>query len=405
MKKNIIVIATIGMLLLSCFMIPPAVADGIGVDISNEQPVNGATNVSILLSNLSFQLNESQGKFMEYKVETSPNIGSGSGIDVSNGTYNVSVSSPLDWNTVYTWYINVTNGTEWTNATYYFTTVEYNEPPVANFTYVAHGLKVEFNSSLSNDSDGTIESYYWDFGDGTNSTEENPVQYYLADGEYAVNLTVTDDDDATASLIKIINVSNAPPVANFIYSAEGRKVKFNSTSNDVDGNIVNYTWDFGDGNISDEENPTHTYAEEYTTYAVTLNVTDNMEETNATSKDIKTGDTTIPVIELVKPVKGLYINGELKRARLFRMALIIGDITIEVNATDENGSGIERVNFYIDSFRNRGEPVANDTTAPYTYNWTRGRIRFFHIHIIKVEAIDNAGNIAITQGMIVRKIL
>jgi len=115
-------------------------------------------------------------------------------------------------------------------------------------------------------------------------------------------------------------------------------------------------------------------------------------------------DITPPTIEIIKPEKALYINNEKKgQTRLVRMALIIGDITIEVNATD-NESGIKQVNFTIDPFRPFAKQVFNDTTAPYTYNWTRGRIRFFHIHVLKIEVIDNAGNIA-EERMVVRRIL
>jgi len=103
-------------------MITPVLADGTGIIISKEKPEDGATDVSILLSELSFQLNESQNNSMDYTVETNPDIGCGSDTDVSNATYSVSVTG-LDWNTVYTWYVNVTNGSGWTNETFTFTTI------------------------------------------------------------------------------------------------------------------------------------------------------------------------------------------------------------------------------------------------------------------------------------------
>ena len=118
-----------------------------------------------------------------------------------------------------------------------------------------------------------------------------------------------------------------------------------------------------------------------------------------------TEDTTPPVIHSIVPEKALYINNEKKsRTRLVRMALIVGDITIEVNATD-NESGIKQVNFTIDPFRPFAKQEGNDTTAPYTYNWSKKAVfRFAHVHLIKVEVIDNAGNIA-KKTMIVRRIL
>ncbi|MGJ7902586.1 proprotein convertase P-domain-containing protein [Lysobacter sp. 1R34A] len=71
-----------------------------------------------------------------------------------------------------------------------------NTPPVANFSSSASGLTVSFTDS-SSDSDGSIASRSWNFGDGTSSTATNPSKTYSAAGTYTVSLTVTDDDGAT----------------------------------------------------------------------------------------------------------------------------------------------------------------------------------------------------------------
>ena len=105
-----------------------------------------------------------------------------------------------------------------------------------------------------------------------------------------------------------------------------------------------------------------------------------------------------PHVKIIKPKRALYIFNKSIFPRLFRPAKIIGGITIEVNATDED-SGIEKVEFYIN-----GKLKGNDTTEPYTYNWKRDRLRFFHIFIIKVKAYDNDGKTSVNRR-IVRKFL
>jgi PKD repeat protein len=78
-----------------------------------------------------------------------------------------------------------------------------NQPPVAmasadNYSGKA-ALVVSLDSSASADSDGTIAAYFWDFMDGSFSTEANPVHEFTVPGTYPVTLTVTDDQGMQAS--------------------------------------------------------------------------------------------------------------------------------------------------------------------------------------------------------------
>ncbi|ALN87256.1 protease 1 [Lysobacter capsici] len=84
-----------------------------------------------------------------------------------------------------------------------------NNPPVANFTSSASALTVSFTDT-SSDSDGSIASRSWNFGDGTTSTAANPSKTYSAAGTYTVSLTVTDDDGATNTKTASVTVSAGP---------------------------------------------------------------------------------------------------------------------------------------------------------------------------------------------------
>ena len=67
-----------------------------------------------------------------------------------------------------------------------------NDPPIADFSYEDKKKLIMFIDG-STDSDGTIVSWYWEFGDGNTSTEQHPNNRYIKAGKYTVTLTVTDD--------------------------------------------------------------------------------------------------------------------------------------------------------------------------------------------------------------------
>ena len=161
-------------------------------------------------------------------------------------------------------------------------TIQKNKPPVADFTWQPSQPKdtetITFNANLSHDEDGTIVSYTWEFGDGSTGTGVTAEHKYADNGTYVVKLTVKDDKGATASVEKTIIVSNKAPVASFsiepLHPYVKQNITFNSLSVDDDGDIVNYTWEFGDGNLSYEKNPVHAYIKKGN-YTVKLTITDN----------------------------------------------------------------------------------------------------------------------------------
>ncbi len=83
-----------------------------------------------------------------------------------------------------------------------------NQPPTANFTSSTSGLTATFTDT-STDSDGSIASRSWNFGDSTTSTLANPSKTYAAAGTYTVSLTVTDNGGATNTASKSVTVSSS----------------------------------------------------------------------------------------------------------------------------------------------------------------------------------------------------
>ena len=166
--------------------------------------------------------------------------------------------------------------------------VSHNQKPIAGFTYSPlepTDLDTIVFTDSSIDLDGNIVSWTWNFGDGNTSSNQNPTHKYADDGTYTVTLTVEDNDGATDSESKDVTVSNVKPTANFNYIPQtsvkvGTIINFTDNSTDLDGNIINWTWNFGGGVIVYEKNVNHTYSKDGT-YHVTLTVTDNDETTDS----------------------------------------------------------------------------------------------------------------------------
>lgn len=143
-----------------------------------------------------------------------------------------------------------------------FVTVEAGEPLLADFSYTANGRNVIFSDT----SVGTPVSWEWDFGDGTGSTQRNPRHTYRQTGTYTVTLTVTNAFRESDSTSQFLDLTTGAPVASFQSQANGLTALFTDTST---GKPTTWLWDFGDGTTSNQQNPSHTYAQAGT-YRVSL---------------------------------------------------------------------------------------------------------------------------------------
>ena len=164
------------------------------------------------------------------------------------------------------------------------TVVSSNVPPVASSTSTCSGLTCSFNASGSSDSDGSITSYAWNFGDGTTGSGVMATHTYLTAGTYTVMLTVTDNSGAKRTHAQSVTVApvNVPPVASFTSYCSGLLRCFDAHgSRDPDGTIASYAWSFGDGTTGSGVMAHRAYAADGT-YTVTLIVTDNGGATSQT---------------------------------------------------------------------------------------------------------------------------
>jgi len=200
-------------------------------------------------------------------------------------------------------------------------TVNINDYPVANpggpYEGTA-GQEITFDGSASSDSDGQITEYIWDFGDGEIGSGVSPVHTYSEAGTYTLSLEVKDNSGATSipEYTEVViaeepeqsdesddsgesedgndedsddensggTTENELPTANPggpYEGTAGQEITFDgSASSDSDGQITEYIWDFGDGEIGSGVSPVHTYSEAGT-YTVKLTVKDDKDAQSA----------------------------------------------------------------------------------------------------------------------------
>jgi PKD repeat protein len=167
-----------------------------------------------------------------------------------------------------------------------------NRLPTASFSYspLAPTFEDQVNFyDTSEDYDGNLVSWFWDFGDGQSSEERNPVHKYEDKGSYNVNLTVTDNDGASGTTINSVEIVNIPPTCNFTYFPSnpvvGETIQFTDESIDPENGLTTWAWDFGDGYTASTEDASHKY-EEAGTFTVVLVVSDDESATGTISKEI-----------------------------------------------------------------------------------------------------------------------
>mgnify|MGYP002877648354 CR=1 FL=1 len=191
---------------------------------------------------------------------------------IENGEYNVTLT------------VRDNNGLE----DIYLLTIFVNKPPIANVTISSYtvmlGESITFDATDSYDLDGEIEFYYWNFDDGRTSNQMLKEHTYSDSGIFNVSLKLIDNLNDISTTYYTIEIINLLPKVDFIVTpANGNTLtlfEFIDSSIDADGEIDEWLWNFGDGNSSNEMNPTHYFAfPGY--YNITLTLKDDQNGLNS----------------------------------------------------------------------------------------------------------------------------
>lgn len=234
-----------------------------------------------------------------YFYNAADNTFIGSAKNVVNGQ-NASCSLTLPFDTTYAWYTIANDSLQENQSDIWFFTTKQRPPenkkPVANpgGPYLTTlNQSVSFDGSESSDPDGTIIFYRWNFGDGSSQIlDKTPIHTYIDPGVYTVTLTVVDNDgrssmaNTTATIQGTIYL-NSPPVAMFTALSSvsvNQQVSFDASgSNDTDGTIVGYRWDFNGDGIFDTD---------WLNVSVTINTFSSVGSSSVTLEVKDDGDAT-----------------------------------------------------------------------------------------------------------------
>ena len=200
----------------------------------------------------------------------------------------------------YTVTLTVTNsaGSNTVTQAGYVTVTKSAAAPVANFvatvTSGTSPLPVQFVDSSTN----APTTWLWSFGDGGSSTLQNPSHMYTTAGTYTVTLTATNAAGSnTISQTGYITVSKvaAVPAAAFEATATSGNIPLAVQFVDSSANTpTSWVWSFGDGGVSNVQDPSHTYTVAGT-YTVTLTATNTAGSNTVTETNYITVSPAIPV--------------------------------------------------------------------------------------------------------------
>ena len=172
--------------------------------------------------------------------------------------------------------------------------------PIANFTANTTSGTTPLNIQFTDNPTGNITQYNWDFEDGTTATQQNPTHTFNDPGVYTVIETVTGpggSDTTTMNIDVKYPAVTASFTANTTSGTAPLSIQFTDSSTN---NPVSWSWIFGDGTTSTEQNPTHTYTTPGT-YNVTETVTGHDSNSTITSTiTVKSPDTTKPTVKASK---------------------------------------------------------------------------------------------------------
>lgn len=191
-------------------------------------------------------------------------------------------------------------------------------------------------------------SWLWDFGDGSTSTDENPTHEYAAPGDYSVTLIVFNSDACNGSDTFRSTTRISPvPTASFTFTPLIPETNVPTTFVNHSVDATHYSWDFGDGTGSTEENPVHQYNRSGD-YTVCLTAINNLGCRNKVCRTITADVKPLADVPTAFSPNGdgvndvLYVRGYSIDQMEFRVFNRWGELVFESTSQDVGWDGTFR---------------------------------------------------------------
>jgi PKD repeat protein len=225
------------------------------------------------------------------------------------------------------------------------------------------------------DQSTNASEWRWDFGDGSYSANSNPNHIYNLPGLYTVKLVVTNAQGCKDSIIKKDYVKVLGTITDFSASATQGCPPFSATFTDKSKDAVGWSWNFGDGSESKEQNPTHIFKDpgHFTVSLITYDVY-GCSSVKKMEPDITVYDRDAPE---ASPIRSVSVTSntstELKWAQSLAQDFLAYRIYRQNNETREYELATTINDVYTTHFTDNGLNTLQET---YTY---------------KVQTVDQCG--------------
>ena len=170
---------------------------------------------------------------------------------------------------------------------------------VSNFSSNVSSGEVPLTVSFTDSSTGgTLSGWNWSFGDGTVSADPNPVHTFSVAGNYSVNLSSLNSCGNSNSSFRSITVNGTvcpDVVSNFSSNLSSGEVPLtvSFTDSSTGGTLSGWNWSFGDGTVSADPNPVHTFSVAGN-YSVNLSSLNSCGNSNSSFRSITVNGTVCP---------------------------------------------------------------------------------------------------------------